>query len=100
MRTPIIVTFDGRWRANVRGPGSWDLCRQAGRRKPHWSRVSRSWVVNSRTAADVIALAEHVGMRVVVTGDPSRTQGTTDEVARPDRDTQTGAGLLIEETLW
>jgi hypothetical protein len=67
MRT-ITVELEGRWRANVRGPQSWELCKQAGRRRPHWSRASRSWVVSEKTARDVVAMAEAAGLNVVITG--------------------------------
>jgi hypothetical protein len=68
MRPPVVVESETRWRWNVRGPGSWELCRQAGRRRPAWSRASRSWVVSEKTARDVVAMAEAAGLQIVVTG--------------------------------
>jgi hypothetical protein len=68
VRPPLVVEVESRWRVNVRGPGSWELCREAGRRRPYWSRKSRSWVVSEATARTVVAMAEHAGLEVVVTG--------------------------------
>jgi hypothetical protein len=68
MRPPLEVEIESRWRVNVRGPQSWELCRRAGRRKPPWSRASRAWVVSERTGRDVVAMAEAAGLDVVVTG--------------------------------
>jgi hypothetical protein len=65
---PLEVEIESRWRVNVRGPQSWELCRQAGRRKPAWSRAARAWVVSERTSRDVVAMAEAAGLNVVVTG--------------------------------
>jgi hypothetical protein len=65
---PLEVEIESRWRVNVRGPQSWELCRQAGRRKPAWSRVARAWVVSERTSRDVLAMAEAAGLNIVVTG--------------------------------
>jgi hypothetical protein len=65
---PLEVEVESRWRVNVRGPQSWELCRQAGHRKPAWSRASHSWVVSEHTARDVVAMAEAAGLNVVVTG--------------------------------
>jgi hypothetical protein len=68
-RPYIAVKVESKWAAYVSGRGSWQLCRDAGRRKPQWSRTERAWVVSESTARKVLELAEQIdGLGVVVAG--------------------------------
>jgi hypothetical protein len=62
----VVIRADG-WARYVSGFGSWGLCKQAGGRKPAWSRTAKAWVVSERTARRVVELAEASGLGVVVT---------------------------------
>jgi hypothetical protein len=69
MSRPFLeVEIENKWAALVRGPAAWELCRQAGRRKPPWSRKGCGWCVSEATARRVVELAELHGMGVVVAG--------------------------------
>lgn len=64
----LEVEFESKWAALIRGPASWQLCRDAAHRRPVWSRKGRGWIVTERTARDVVAAAEQGGLNVVVVG--------------------------------
>lgn len=65
----LSVTFVNAWCAYVSGYGSRDLITAHTGRPPVWSSIGRGWVVTSRTARDVIAVAERQGYDVITTED-------------------------------
>jgi hypothetical protein len=88
----VVVRVESRWAAFVSGHGSWGLCRDAGNRKPVWSRTERAWVVSEHTAHRVVELAERADMGVVVTG----VQGHDDHGVQGHRDDD----RLADGLLW
>jgi hypothetical protein len=96
----LTVDFESKWRANVRGVGAWQLCKEAGRRKPAWSNASKSWVVSADTAREVVELAQRIdGLNVVVTG-PRSTRSSHDHVDRGGLLDDLAGPPVEEPTLW
>jgi hypothetical protein len=62
----VLVRAVSRWGFVVSGYGSWGLCKEAGKRKPAWSRRERGWIVSPQTARKVVELAEAANLGVVV----------------------------------
>jgi hypothetical protein len=52
----------------VRGYGSRGLVESITGRPPVWRRAVRGWSVQEKTAAEVLAVAQHLGVDLVVTG--------------------------------
>ena len=62
----IEVEFFNASCAYVRGHGSRDLITERTGRPPVWATLSQAWVCQSRTARDVIAIAERRGYDVTI----------------------------------
>jgi hypothetical protein len=62
----LTVRASSRWGVVVSGYGSWGLCKEAGKRRPAWSRRERGWIVSPQTARKVVELAEAANLGVVV----------------------------------
>ncbi|TYL55755.1 hypothetical protein FXB39_00665 [Nocardioides sp. BGMRC 2183] len=56
----------------VSGYGSRELVTEVRGRPPMWSSRPRGWVVQPKTSADVIALAESRGFEVVIESEVDR----------------------------
>jgi hypothetical protein len=68
-RRTLFIEYESEWRVNVRGASSWQLCEQAGGRRPIWSNATKSWVLSAATARKVVELAAEAGdLDIVMTG--------------------------------
>lgn len=76
-RRLLEVEAENRYCHRLRGPDVRALAMRVNAGKvPVWSSIAKAYTVSEQTAANVIALAEHRGYDVVVTG-PRAVASTT-----------------------
>lgn len=74
MSRKIYVRFGAKW-AEVRGHGSREMYVELRGRAPVWVASSRSWSLTTKTALDMIALAERRGYEVEISGQMPPARG-------------------------
>jgi hypothetical protein len=82
----------------VRGYGSRGLVESITGRPPVWRRSARGWSVQEKTGREVLALAQHLDVDLVVSGPRGDRQREDQDVV--DHEDQDAGRLDVEVPLW